>query len=368
MNDCLTRFSANPASQHRSGQEARRVLEDARERIASALGIDISRVGPERDRLVFTSGGTEANNLAIRGLARNRSKRVIVSAIEHPSVLDVARDLANTGFNIQTLSAQASGIVAIDQLHDLVATGDVQLVSVMLANNETGAIQPVKEIVEICAEGQIPVHTDAVQAIGRLPVNFSSLGAATLSVSAHKFQGPVGIGALAIRSGVQVAPLMFGGHQQLGQRPGSEPVALAVGMAKALELCLSDGQERVARLRALRDRLEGILLSSPIHVRVNGREPRLCQTSNLSFPGIDRQALLMALDWAGIECSTGSACASGSSERSHVLVAMGLPEEAVSSALRFSLGPTTTADQIDDAAAKIIDSVQRLHRIGLAHV
>jgi cysteine desulfurase len=362
MRECYARFQANPASQHRPGQAARHQLERAREQIAAALEVDITR--PGGDRLVFTSGGTEANNWAIRGLARTRSRRIVVSEVEHPSVLDVSRELSRIGFSVDLVPVQSSGRIDLDRLSELIAqvgSDSVQLVSTMLANNETGVIQPISEIVNICRSHNIPVHVDAVQAVGKIPVAFQQLGITVMSISAHKFHGPVGIGAIAIQRGSQLEPWLFGGHQQLGLRPGTESVALAVGMAKALEVTLADLSAQARRMSDLRDRFEAILLAAELGICVNGAEPRLCQTSNLSFPGIDRQALCMALDYAGIACSTGSACSSGSSERSHVLVAMGLPEPVISSAIRFSLGAATTMSEVEEAAARIIACVRRLN-------
>jgi cysteine desulfurase len=361
MTDCYARYHANPASQHRSGQAARRALEDARERIAAVLGIDIT--SPAGDRLIFTSGGTEANNFAVRGLAKDRTKRVIVSAIEHPSVLDVARDMAKNGIPVDFARVTHSGIVDLDRLREWVdeTPNDIQLVSVMMANNETGMLQPLTDVVELCEPHKIPVHTDAVQAIGKMPIDFDRLGVSTLSLSAHKIQGPAGIGALAVRQGVSVEPLIFGGQQQLGQRPGTETVALAVGMATAVEIRQSELDHCVAEMARMRNQFEQAILASGLAVQINGGEQsRLCQTSNLSFLGIDRQALLLALDFAGIDCATGSACSSGSSEPSHVLVAMGLSSSAVNGALRFSFGPSTTAEEISQAADRIIQCVRRI--------
>jgi cysteine desulfurase len=228
------------------------------------------------------------------------------------------------------------------------------LASIMLGNHETGVLQPVEALAQLCAVAGVPLHTDAVQVAGKLPIDFHRLGVSSMSIAAHKFHGPRGIGALLLRSGVEPRPQLFGGFQQEGLRPGTEPVVLAVGMATALECWHREHAERAARLTILRDRLESALLSETKAV-VHGRAaPRLPHTLNVSFPGLERQALVMALDLAGVSCSTGSACASGSTDPSPTLVAMGCPEELVLSSIRLSLGATTTAREVDEASGRII--------------
>jgi cysteine desulfurase len=346
---------ANPASQHGPGQQARRILEAARQRIGQLLGASAAA-----DQVIFTSGATEANNLALRGLAGQPPGHVIISAIEHPSVVGTAEYLQTLGFEICRLPVDTDGVVQVDALPALL-TPDTRVVSVMLGNNETGALQPVDRIAACCAPAGVPLHTDAAQVAAKLPVNFQSLGAAALTVTAHKFHGPRGIGALILRGGVPLRPILFGGFQQGGLRPGSEPVELAVGMCTALELWDAERSERNGRIAALRDGLERKLLTGcPDTVVHAARAARLPHTSCLSFTGLDRQALLMALDQAGVACSTGSACASGSSEPSPVLLAMGCDESLVGSALRFSLGATTTAAEVDEAARRILHVVNRL--------
>lgn len=354
MRACYGRRLANPASRHRAGQQARQVLEDARERIAALLGADLSAL--RRDRLILTSGGTEANNLAILGMARTRSEprgRVVVSAGEHQSVLEPAEHLLERGWRLDTLGLTPEGSVRVEQLPPLL-TPETVLVSVMLGNHETGVVQPVGELAALCNQQGVPFHTDAVQAIGKMPVSFSELGAAAMTVAAHKFQGPLGIGALVLRRDVPVAPLMFGGHQQAGLRPGTEPVALAVGMATALELCRKEQEDHARRLGALRERFERSLRAAVPDVVIHGESAeRLPQTSSAAFPGFDGEMLLMALDLAGVACSVGSACSSGSTELSPTLRAMDLPKDIVASSLRFSLGATTTEAEIDEAVARI---------------
>ncbi len=343
---------ANPSSPHQLGREARRVLEAARLGIARLLGANVT--GPDADRLIFTSGGTEANNLALRGMVGQAPGRVVISAIEHPSLVGAAAYLAQQGYDIQRLSVSHDGVVQPDQLSGLLGE-KTRLVSVMLGNNETGVLQPVGELAARCHELGIAMHTDAVQVVGKLLVNFRSLGVSALSISAHKFHGPSGIGALLVRSGTQLEPILFGGFHEWGLRPGSQSVALAVGMHRALELWYAERQARQERMTALRDRLEDLLRAGVPEVVVNGgNAQRLPHTSNISFPGLDRQALLMALDLAGVACSTGSACASGSSEPSPVLLAMGCPKAVTGGALRLSIGATTTVEEVERAADCIL--------------
>jgi cysteine desulfurase len=238
-----------------------------------------------------------------------------------------------------------------------------RLVSLMLGNNETGVLQPVAEAARMCQLRGIPLHTDAVQVVGKLPVNFRELGVAALSCTAHKFHGHQGIGALLVRHGVGIEPQMHGGFQQAGLRPGTEPVALAVGMHVALRLWHNERHERASRMAKLRDQLERRILAGVRNSQVVGADaPRLPHTSNIAFVGYDRQALFMALDLAGVACSTGSACASGSSEPSHVLVSMGCPEGVIRGSLRFSLGAFTTDAEIDEASERIMKACNHLER------
>ena len=359
MRGCDEAGYMNPASQHWAGRRARRCLEEARDTVARVLGL---RTTPAADRLIFTSGGTEANNLALLGLAGRRPGRVLISAIEHPSVVGAAQELQRRGFDVHMIPVSSEGVVATEEVHRLL-TADTRLVSVMLANNETGVLQRVSEIARLCEEAGVPMHTDAVQVVGKSPVDFRSLGVAALSCTAHKFHGPRGIGALILREDIPLDPLIYGGFQQQGLRPGTESVALAVGFARALELWEAEGAVRTARIATLRDGFEQRLTADPAIV-VNGESaPRLPHTSNLSFLDCERQALWMALDIAGLACSTGSACASGSSEPSPVLIAMGLEPERIAGALRFSLSALTTSPEVDEACDLILTAVNDLRRL-----
>lgn len=362
MSEAYAAGYLNPSSQHQLGQKARRRLDDARENILNLLGGETTRF--QGDRLVFTSGGTEANNLSLFGLGKMPGGQVIISAIEHPSISEAAEQLRARGTIVRVLPVNADGVVQLDQLSDLLAE-PTRLVSVMLANNETGVLQPVTEISHICRQHGVPLHVDAVQGIGKIPVNFRSLQASAMTISPHKFHGPRGIGALVLDDRVKLNPAMFGGSQQLAMRPGTESVELTIGFETALKLAIGAISEAGIRMQFLRDRLEDTLLKdlgSDV-MAINGRNAlRLPHTSNIAFPGIDRQALVMALDMAGVACSTGSACASGSSEPSPTLIAMGLSEEVISGSIRLSLSRDTTEEEIDEVAKRISNCIKHLRR------
>jgi cysteine desulfurase len=354
-------FPANPASQHRPGQQARRALEDCREQITRLLGGKTS--GMDADRLVFTSGGTEANNLAILGMLADQTPgHLITSAIEHPSLLGPAGELERWGWKITRVPANTTGVVRLDQL-----TGsfrdDTRLVSIMAANNETGVLQPLEEISRLCAGRGVPFHTDAAQWVGKLTTQFHDWNLSALSCAPHKFNGPLGIGALLLRHDVPLAGQLHGGHQQEGLRPGTESVPLAAGMLAALELWHRDREAQATRLPALRDQFEATIASEvPTAIVIGADSPRLPHTSNIAFVGQDRQALFLALDLAGVACSTGSACASGSSQPSPVLLGMGLSNELIGSALRFSFGVTNTDTDAIESARRIINAHKQLRR------
>lgn len=351
----------NPASQHQSGQRARRVLEDARERITKLLGGETT--GRKPDRLVLTSGGTESNNLALRGLVVGaREPNIVISPIEHPSISETARQLERVGVEIRRFPVRSDGVVRADTLSDCLDER-TRVVSVMLANHETGVLQPVEEIARVARERGIPVHCDGVQAVGKIPVDFRVLGVDALSVAAHKLHGPVGIGGLLLRHDVNPAPMLAGGFQQQGVRPGTEPVALTLGFLKALELWAEHAAESEQRMRSLRDQLEDRLRAEIPSLAVHGCDAeRLPHTSNLSFSGLNRQAVVLALDMAGVACSTGSACASGSSEPSPVLIAMGLPEALIEGSIRISLSRLTTVADIELASQRILRVYKTLQR------
>lgn len=352
----------NPSSQHAFGHCARRALDEAHDRIAELLGAKPTLPAP--DRVIFTSGGTEANNLAILGTLQISAARpahpsrnhLIISAIEHPSITALAEELEHGGWQVDRLGVDRDGVIRVDELRRMLRP-ETRLVAAMLANNETGVIQPVAELAAICAEHGVPLHTDAAQAGGKMPLSFRALGASTMAIAPHKFGGPVGIGALVVRHDVDLTPQLIGGRQQSGFRAGTIPVTLAVGMRRALELWDEHRRGWLDHLKKLRDEFESALrrgIQSARLVFFGEAADRLPNTSNVAFVGLDRQALFMAFDQAGVACSAGSACASGSSEPSPVLESMGFDPGVISSALRFSLGVFTTRAEVDEAAQRII--------------
>jgi cysteine desulfurase len=324
------------------------------------------------DQILFTSGGTEANNLAIFGLLEGRQGDLVVSSIEHPSLLGAAAQIATRSERrVRYLPVTPDGQVCLATWNQWLgehitaevrgaSEGRIAMISVMLANNETGAIQPIAQIAEDATAHGILVHSDAIQAVGKIPLNFSSMKFDAMSVTAHKIHGPVGVGALVLRHGVALQPILWGGFQQMGLRPGTECVALAAGFSKAVSIALEDLAEHHTRMTGLREMLEARLLAGPRRPTVVAcTSPRLPHTLSLAYPGIERQALQMALDRSGVQCSTGSACASGSGQPSHVLQAMRLPEPIVRGAIRLSLSVETTQEEIDEAAQRILEVVDR---------
>lgn len=348
-------LAGNPASSHRPGQKARRALEDARERTAALLDAF-------PDEVIFTSGATEANNLAVFGLAGDPPGHIITSPIEHPSVTEPVRRLVSRGCCWDVLPVNSAGVVRPQALR-LPLSVETRLLSVMLVNHETGAIQPVQELAGRVGN-LVALHTDAAAAVGKIPVSFHGLNVMALTLSAHKFHGPVGIGALLMRRHFGLRPQLFGGHQQQGRRPGTEAVALAVGLATALDLAVREMESRTATVRGLRRHFLDGLREAAAPVVLNGpEEGGVPYTLNLSFPGCQADALLISLDLAGVACATGSACSSGSLLPSPVLQAMGLPPERLHSAMRFSLSPFLTQTEITEAVRRIADTVRRLREM-----
>ena len=344
--------SGNPASSHHAGRRARQALEDARERIAQLLDA-------QGEDVLFTSGATEANNLAIFGLAGDAPGHLVSSPIEHPSVLEPIEQLVAGGFAQTRLAVDRAGIV--DSCRESVGV-DTRLVAVMLANHETGALQPIEKLADEVA-GRAAFHCDAAAAAGKITVSFHRLGVTSLTISAHKFHGPKGIGALVVKKDAKLRPQLWGGHQQHGKRPGTEPVPLAVGMAAALELALRDLHTNTRKILELRDLFLARLGAEAEPVVLNGPAAGgIPHTVNISFPGCASDVLLMNLDLAGVACSTGSACSSGSLLPSPVLRAMGVPDGVLRSALRFSFSPLLSAAAIEDAASRIIKAVKRLRQ------
>jgi cysteine desulfurase len=351
----------NAASIHTTGQKARSAVETAREQVAALINA-------HPQEIVFTSGGTESDNHAIFGMFNPTNyarANLISSVIEHEAVLNTCQALAARGVTVAYLAANRDGQIDPQHLrallHDLPDTG---LVSVMHANNELGTVQTLEEIGRITSEADVYFHTDAVQSAGKLPIDVNSLQVDLLSLSAHKIYGPKGVGALYIRSGTPLRQFLFGGHHQRGFRPGTENVPGIVGFGKAAELATASLEHDATRISALRDDLELGLLQRIPQSRVNAATAtRTPNTTNLLFPGVDGEALLIALDLKGLSCSIGSACSSGAVEPSHVLTAIGLTPAEARSSLRFSLGRHTTRQEIDAALLAIPQAVEQLREI-----
>ena len=360
MTPFLAERFGNPSSLHAWGREARQAMERARATITRALGT------ADKDSLVFTSGGTEADNLALVGVAASQEKRgrhVILSSVEHHAVLNAAAHLGRQGFEVTRLSVDSQGLLDPDDVRRVIRP-DTVLVSLMYGNNETGVLFPIASVGRICRQRGVTFHTDAVQSFGKLPLDVEMLCVDLLSLSGHKTHGPKGIGALFIRRGTRMQPLLHGGAQERSRRAGTENVAAAVGLARATELSLQDQAGESRRMADLRDRLEGGVMAALPGVLRNGHPTeRLPHTTNLAFAGVEAESLILALDLAGIGASSGAACSSGSLEPSHVLAAMGLPPERVLSSVRFSLGRTTTREEIEHVLEVLPPIVERMRRV-----
>jgi cysteine desulfurase len=355
----------NAQSVHSFGQRAKAAVEKARRQTAELINASPAEI-------VFVSGGTEADNLAVRGIAearREHGTHIITTKIEHPAVLATCESLERAGSRITYLPVSTSGRVSADDVRAAI-TDDTILISVMHSNNETGTIQPIEEIAAVVAEARaggmsnLHFHTDAVQSVGKIAVDVRALGVDLLSLSAHKIHGPKGTGALYVRKGVRLSKLLYGGHHERDRRAGTENVPGIVGLGCAAQLARIHLPERAARMRELRDYLEQQIAKTMNDVQVNSDVlHRVPNISNLSFEGLDGESLLIALDLKGVAVSTGSACASGSLEPSHVLQAMGLTRERVRGSLRFSLSAFTTREEIDYAMAALGESVTRLREM-----
>ncbi|MET8005057.1 cysteine desulfurase family protein [Nonomuraea glycinis] len=355
----------NASSLHAAGREVRKVVEEARETIADALGARPSEV-------VFTSGGTEADNLAIKGLfwARRPRKRVLLSSVEHHAALDSAAWLADSqGAQVELLEVDEQGRVHPDTLRAAIARdpGDVAMISIMWANNEVGTVQPVQALAAVARDHGIPFHSDAVQAIGQLPVSFAESGADALTLTGHKIGGPMGAGALLLARGVTPVSVQHGGGQERDVRSGTLDAPAIAGFAAAVRTAVKEQREHLQRLTGLRDQLIDRVRRAVPDVVLNG-DPvdRLPGNAHFSFPGCEGDALLMLLDARGIECSTGSACSAGVAQPSHVLLAMGAEAAAARGSLRFTLGHTSTHDDIDRLIEVLPAVVERARRAGLS--
>jgi cysteine desulfurase len=365
MTGTLREEFGNPSSVHHFGQQAKAAVDEARTEVATLLSADPSEV-------LFTSGGTESDNIAIRGAAEaleaTGRRHLIASSIEHEAVLNTLKALAKRGWRTTLLPVDQTGIVAPDALRAALAD-DTALVSVMHANNEIGTIQPIAELARVAHDRGALFHTDAVQSAAKLPVSVRSLGVDMLSISAHKFYGPKGVGALWIRRGLRVLPLLTGGRQERSRRAGTENVAGIVGMGVAARIARGKMADEGTRLSSLRDRLEAEILAAVPGTAVNGaREPRVPNTTNVSFDRVEAESLLIALDLEGIAVSTGSACSSGTLEPSHVLKAMGFNAHRAQNSIRFSLGASSTDAEIDRVIAVLPKMVEKLRSLTRAPV
>jgi cysteine desulfurase len=349
----------NASSIHSAGQRARAAVERARESVAALLGARPADV-------TFTSGGTESDNLAIFGVvaaAGGERKHVITSRIEHSAVLNTCQALERQGVDVTYLPVSAEGLLDPAEVRRALRPETV-LITIMHANNELGCVQPLEEIGRIAAEADVYFHTDAVQSAGKVPIDVEKFGLDLLAISGHKLYAPKGVGALYVRPGTRMKPILFGGHHERDRRPGTENVAGIVGLGKAAELASQRLAEDSARISALRDRLEQGLLAAVPHARVNGsRSQRTPNTSNVTFSYVEGEALVIALDLKGLACSTGAACSSGAVEPSHVLTAIGLPPEAARASLRFSLGHANTTEDVDLALTIIPAAVEHLREL-----
>ena len=363
MLPAFTEAFGNASSIHHYGQIAKQRLEMARRHLAALIQCDPREI-------VFVSGGTEANNLAIFGSLRwlgVEGRHVITSAIEHPAVLSPCAQLEREGAEVTYLPVDSMGLLNPDDVRRALRPGTA-LISVMHANNETGALQPIREIASIGKEAGIPVHADGVQAVGKIPVDVASLGVDLYSISGHKLYAPKGIGALFVKKGAKVAPVMFGGHHERERRPGTENVPGAVGLGRAAAWMEDNLDDEAERLRVLRDLLEqGILERVPGAGVSCAGAPRTPNTSSIYFDGVDGESMVISLDLKGFAVSSGSACSSGAVEPSHVLSAIGLTPERARASLRFSLGRMNTLGQVDELIEAVADSVEHLRKLSPAY-
>jgi cysteine desulfurase len=364
MAQALREVWGNASSVHHFGQQAKAALDEARGSVAALVGAEASEI-------VFTAGGTEGNNLAIRGAAEalepSGRKHLVTSAIEHEAVLNTMKALARRGWRVTIVPVESSGIVSSDRLREAV-TDDTALVSVMHANNEIGTIQPIAELAELAHERGALFHTDAVQSAGKIPVDVRSLGVDMLTIAGHKFYGPKGAGALWLKRGVRLVSPITGGRQERSRRAGTENVPALVGLGVAAELAVRKTATEGPRLAALRDRLEAGILSAIAGTDRNGAaSPRVANTTNISIDRIEAESILIGLDLAGVAVSSGSACSSGTLEPSHVLKAMGLPHGRTLGSIRFSFGTSNTdadVDRVLEVLPPLVEKLRSLTTVG----
>jgi len=350
----------NPSSIHQFGRKAKNAIEKARKQVATLIGA-------EPNEILFTSGGTESNNTILDGVLTSNSEpdpeHIITSSIEHEAVLQPCKEFENVGIKITYLPVDEHGIVNPDEITNSINSHTV-LVSIMFANNEVGTIQPIKEISEICKKYQIPLHTDAVQAVGKIPINVKDLGVDALSISSHKINGPKGIGALFIKKGLMVTPQILGGGQENGMRSGTENVASIVGFGKACEIAKERLNRNISHFQTLHSSILSKITKEISHVKLNGHpEKRIFNNVHLTFMGVNGEDLIIKLDEHGIAASTGSACSVHTQKASHVLKAMGFNHEQITGSLRISFGYMNTLDEIDQTVEVLKKVVSELRSV-----
>lgn len=362
LREMLPYFSieyGNPSSLYSIGRNAKRAIEEARNRVALAINSDVKEI-------YFTGCGSESDNIALKGVAyanREKGNHIITTKIEHPAILNTCRKLENEGFDVTYLDVDEDGLISIEDLRNRI-TDKTILISIMFANNEIGTIQPIKEIGKIAKERKILFHTDSVQAVGNVEIDVKEMNIDLLSMSAHKFYGPKGVGAIYIRKGVECNKLQDGGHQEKDRRAGTENVAGIVGLGRAIQIAYNNLEEYNNKIRNLRDYYEAQVEKNIPYVKFNGnRTKRLPGNSNISFEFVDGEALLLNLDMNGICASTGSACSSGSANPSHVLLAMGLPDSIAKGSLRITFGKENTKEDVDYLVASLIKIVDNLRNM-----
>lgn len=355
----LTQEYGNPSSIYNIGRKAKKAIEEAREKVAKLIGAD-------KNDIYFTSCGSESDNTALKGIAynnKNKGNHIITSKIEHHAILESCKQLENQGFEVTYINVNKDGIIDLEELRNAIKENTI-LISIMFANNEIGTIQPIEEIAKIAKEKNIIFHTDAVQAVGNVPINVKDMDIDMLSLSGHKIYGPKGIGALYVKKGIEFTKFMNGGHQEKNKRAGTENVASIVGLGKACELSEIGLKQHIKHLEELRDYYNKEIQNRIEDVKINGTmEKRLPGNSNISFKGIDAGGLLLELDKKGICASSGSACTSGEAKPSHVLTAIGLEQEYIQGALRITIGEFNTKAQIDYLVENLVEDVNKLRKI-----
>ena len=359
MEPYLTQEYGNPSSIYNIGRKAKKAIEEAREKVAKLIGAD-------KNDIYFTSCGSESDNTALKGIAysnKNKGNHIITSKIEHHAILESCKQLETQGFEVTYINVNKDGIIDLEELRNAIRENTI-LISIMFANNEIGTIQPIEEIAKIAKEKNIIFHTDAVQAVGNVPINVKDMGIDMLSLSGHKIYGPKGIGALYVKKGIEFTKFMNGGHQEKNKRAGTENVASIVGLGKACELSEIGLKQHIKHVEELRNYYNREIQNRIENVKINGTmEKRLPGNSNISFKGIDAGGLLLELDKKGICASSGSACTSGDVKPSHVLTAIGLEPEYIQGALRITIGEFNTKAQIDYLVENLVEDVNKLRKI-----